>query len=139
MEDGAHLLERTPHRREHRVGRGAPALPVGGHALELRPDLQGHLAGQHEERVDVVEVDMRLGAAFAGCVAGPGHRQPVVLAEDAELASGRVGDRLTVALGRITTTPEGEESVEQLEKGTRLLLTFLATDGRRSYALVRTR
>ena len=48
-------------------------------------------------------------------------------------------DVLTVAFGRITTTPEGEQRVEKLEKGTKLLVTFLATDGRRSYALVMTR
>jgi hypothetical protein len=48
-------------------------------------------------------------------------------------------DIFTVAFGRITTTPEGEERIERLEKGTKLLVTFLATDGHRSYALVKTR
>lgn len=49
------------------------------------------------------------------------------------------GDIFTVAFGRIRTTPEGEKRVEPLERGTKLLVTFLATDGRRSYALVMTR
>jgi hypothetical protein len=49
------------------------------------------------------------------------------------------GDVFTVAFGRITTTREGEVRVERLEKGTKLLVTFLATNGDRSHALVKTR
>jgi hypothetical protein len=53
------------------------------------------------------------------------------------------GDTFTVAFGRSATTydeaGQAVETVESLEKGTKLLVTFLATDGRRSYALVKTR
>lgn len=48
-------------------------------------------------------------------------------------------DVFTVAFGRIITTPEGDVRVERLKKGTKLLVTFLATDGHRSHALVKTR
>jgi hypothetical protein len=53
------------------------------------------------------------------------------------------GDVFTVAFGRsaITHGEAGQavETVERLENGTKLLVTLLATDGRRSYALVKTR
>ena len=67
--------------------------------LELGPDAQGHLAGQHVERVDVVEMDVRLRAALAGGVPRPGRVQPLVVAEDPQLAIRRVDDRLALAVG----------------------------------------
>ena len=66
--------------------------------LELGPDPQRHPARQDEEPVDVVEVDVRLGAALPFRVPGPRDVQPVVVAEDPQLALGPVHDRL--ALGR---------------------------------------
>ena len=65
---------------------------------ELGTDLEGHRAVEHVEGVDVVQVDVRLGAALPGRVARPRDVQPLVLAEDAELTGGRVGDRLALAL-----------------------------------------
>jgi hypothetical protein len=67
---------------------------------ELGADLEGHRAVEHVEGVDVMEVDVRLGAALPGRMTCPRHVQPVVLAENSQLAGGRVGDRLAPAVGR---------------------------------------
>ena len=67
-------------------------------AVEFRADLQSQVAREHVERVDVVEVDVRLGAALPDRVTRPGDVQPVVVAEDAQLAVRRVADRLALAL-----------------------------------------
>ena len=67
-------------------------------ADELGPELESHVAREHVKGVDVVEVDMRLGAALPDGVARPGDVQPVVVAEDAQLAVRFVADRLALAL-----------------------------------------
>jgi hypothetical protein len=64
------------------------------HALQRRPDLQGQLAREYVERIDVTEVDVRLGPALSLRMTGPGDVQPVVVAEDPQLAVRRVADRL---------------------------------------------
>ena len=66
--------------------------------IELGAELESHVAREHVEGVDVVEVDMRLGAALPDGVARPGDVQPVVVAEDAQLAVRFVADRLALAL-----------------------------------------
>jgi hypothetical protein len=61
--------------------------------------LEGELACEHVEDVRVVKMDVRLGATLPDRVACPGHVQPVVLAQDAQLAIRRVSDRLALVNG----------------------------------------
>ena len=60
--------------------------------------LQDQLACEHEEHVDVVEMDVRVGAALARRVARPGRVQPLVLAQDPQLPRRRVRYRLALSV-----------------------------------------
>ena len=68
------------------------------HANEFGPEPESHVARQHVKGVDVVEMDMRFGAALPDGMARPGDVQPVVVAENAQLAVRCVADRLALAL-----------------------------------------
>ena len=68
-----------------------------GDAVELRADLEGELALEDVERIDVMEVDVRFGATLADRVTRPGDREPLVVAEDPQLPRRRVRDRLALA------------------------------------------
>ena len=67
--------------------------------LDKGSHFKGELTFEDVERVDVPEVDVRVGAALADCVPSPGDGEPVVLAEDPQLPWRRIGDRLAFALG----------------------------------------
>ena len=55
------------------------------HRLELRADAEGQLTLEHVERVSVLPVDVRLGAALAGPEAGPGDIEVLVREKDEDV------------------------------------------------------
>ena len=67
--------------------------------LEIRADPQAQMACEHVERIEMMQVDVRLGAALPGRMSRPGDVEQVVVAEDAQLAVRRVRDRLTLPVG----------------------------------------
>ena len=64
--------------------------------VEIRPDAKAHLALEHVEGVDVLEVDVRLRAAFARLRAGLACIEQLVLEEHAHAPTRAVDDRLAV-------------------------------------------
>ena len=65
-----------------------------GQGRELGPYSENELSLENVERVAVLPVDVRLRSALPGRMARPGDGQPVVVAENPQLAVRPVGDRL---------------------------------------------
>ena len=67
------------------------------HLLQVWPEAEDQLPFEHEERVDVLAVDVRVGAALARLVSRPRHVEPVVRQEQPHGPLCPVGDRLALA------------------------------------------
>src|SRR5829696_6962652 len=89
---GPVVSERVDHlgRRHHEGPR------PGAHPLDLRPETEVELAGEDEERVEVLLVDVRAGALLARHVARPGQAELGEVGEDADRPLRLVGDDLAL-------------------------------------------